>query len=202
MIAWELNLQLIAVRIIAALIAFPIQGFAVAYLAVKLGDKGPRYDGRTTLNPAVHTDLPGLLALVLTGFGWSKPVVVNGHELKSGKLALLLLTLCGSLTMVALAWLAMQLITPVLLSLPHTAGITIAAFLRTAARIYLAMAVLALLPLPSLAGRFLLQIFGAQLSDRMTLISSWVLFAITALGVTRFLLSPTWNAVVSFVVGT
>src|SRR5690606_7660953 len=145
MIAWELNLQLIAVRIIAALIAFPIQGFAVALMAIKLGDKGPRYDGRNTLNPAVHTHLPGLLALVLTGFGWSKPVAVDGRSLKFGKAGLVLLTVVGSFVMLALAWLAMQLVTPVLVSLPHTAGITIASFLRTAARIYLAMSVLALL---------------------------------------------------------
>jgi hypothetical protein len=201
MIAWELNLQLIAVRIIAALIAFPIQGFAVALMAIKLGDKGPRYDGRNTLNPAVHTHLPGLLALVLTGFGWSKPVVVDGRSLKFGNAGLVLLTVVGSFVMLVLAWLAMQLVTPVLVSLPHTAGITIASFLRTAARIYLAMSVLALLPLPALAGRYLLQVFGVQLSERVTLISSWVLFGVTALGITRFLLSPVWTALVGAIVG-
>lgn len=201
MIAWELNLQLMAVRIIAALIAFPIQGFAVAYLAIKLGDKGPHYDGRNTLNPAVHTHLPGLLALVLTGFGWSKPVTVDGDGLRWGKAGLVLLTLCGSLVMLVLAWLAMQLITPVLVTLPHTTGITVAAFLRTAARIYLAMSILALLPLPPLVGRYLLQLFGVQMSDRVTLISSWALFLVTALGVTRFVLSPLWTPLVSAIVG-
>lgn len=60
-------------------------GHAIA--ADKLGDRLPRSQGRTTLNPLAHADPIGtfafpLIALVVThgqsiGFGWGKPVMVS-----------------------------------------------------------------------------------------------------------------------------
>ncbi|MBC7804619.1 MAG: site-2 protease family protein [Akkermansiaceae bacterium] len=64
---------------IATLIALSIHEFGHAWMADKLGDPGPRKDGRVTLAPWAHLDPLGTLLIVastLIGFpvGWGKPV--------------------------------------------------------------------------------------------------------------------------------
>lgn len=64
-----------------------VHEFGHAIIADKLGDRLPRSQGRTTLNPLAHADPIGtfafpLISLVIThgaslGFGWGKPVMVN-----------------------------------------------------------------------------------------------------------------------------
>jgi Zn-dependent protease len=68
-------------------ISIALHEFGHAIVADKLGDSLPRRQGRTTLNPLVHSDPIGtlafpLLGLVVTkgmgiGFGWGKPVMVR-----------------------------------------------------------------------------------------------------------------------------
>lgn len=43
-------------------------------IALRLGDPSPRRDRRMTLDPRRNIDPIGLAALVIAGFGWSKPV--------------------------------------------------------------------------------------------------------------------------------
>ncbi|KNY25053.1 site-2 protease family protein [Pseudobacteroides cellulosolvens] len=65
------------------LIALVISGFAQAYMADKLGDKTPRYQGKLSLNPKEHIDPLGFLIFVVIGFGWSKPVNINRRNFKN-----------------------------------------------------------------------------------------------------------------------
>jgi Zn-dependent protease len=58
---------------IATLIALSIHEFGHAWMADKLGDPGPRKDGRVTLAPWAHLDPLGTLLIVastLIGFRW------------------------------------------------------------------------------------------------------------------------------------
>src|SRR3990170_1089219 len=64
-------------RAVALLIAAPFHEFAHAYAADRLGDPTPRRAGRLTLNPLAHLDPLGTILLVLTGFGWAKPVPID-----------------------------------------------------------------------------------------------------------------------------
>ncbi len=67
-----------------------VHEYGHAIVADKLGDRLPRSQGRTTLNPLAHADPIGTLAfplisLVIThgasiGFGWGKPVMVNPNS--------------------------------------------------------------------------------------------------------------------------
>lgn len=81
------EIRLIFQGIIFLVLSICVHEYGHAIVADKLGDRLPRSQGRTTLNPMAHADPIGTLAfplvsLVLThgaslGFGWGKPVMVN-----------------------------------------------------------------------------------------------------------------------------
>ena len=68
----------------AVLIAFTVQGYAKAFVADKLGDKTPRFQGRLTLNPIAHIDIVGFIMILLFRFGWTKPLETNPRAYKRG----------------------------------------------------------------------------------------------------------------------
>ena len=72
--------QIVAYAVIL-LVAFPAHELAHAWMADYYGDDTPRMQGRLTLNPFAHLDLFGSLLLVVAGFGWAKPVMVNQYAL-------------------------------------------------------------------------------------------------------------------------
>ena len=61
----------------AVLIALTFHEFAHAYIAYKLGDDTPKYQGRINLNPLSHIDPVGFVFLIVAGFGWGKPVQID-----------------------------------------------------------------------------------------------------------------------------
>ncbi|PRR77720.1 Peptidase family M50 [Clostridium liquoris] len=61
----------------AILIAFTFHEYAHAWVADKLGDKTPKFQGRLTLNPLAHIDPIGFIMILIFNFGWAKPVEVN-----------------------------------------------------------------------------------------------------------------------------
>lgn len=67
----------------AILIAFTFHEYAHAWVADKLGDKTPKFQGRLTLNPLAHIDLFGFIMILLAGIGWAKPVEVNTRSFKN-----------------------------------------------------------------------------------------------------------------------
>ncbi|HHS98215.1 MAG TPA: site-2 protease family protein [Chloroflexi bacterium] len=69
-------------RLIVLLVGMPIHEWAHAWSAHELGDDTPRLEGRLSLNPLAHLDFLGSLLLLLTGFGWAKPVPVNPYRMR------------------------------------------------------------------------------------------------------------------------
>ncbi|OOM74294.1 peptidase family M50 [Clostridium puniceum] len=65
------------------LLAFTFHEYAHAYVADKLGDKTPRFQGRLTLNPISHIDPIGFIAVLIFRFGWAKPVQTNPSAYKN-----------------------------------------------------------------------------------------------------------------------
>jgi Zn-dependent protease len=63
--------------LVALVIAITVHEFAHARRAQIAGDPTPEAHGRVTLNPLVHFDIIGTIALLFAGFGWGKPVPVN-----------------------------------------------------------------------------------------------------------------------------
>jgi len=89
---------------LALVIVMPVHEFAHAYVAYRLGDTSQLTQGRLTLNPLKHLDPFGAICILLTGFGWAKPVYVNGALLnKGGKFANSLVSLAGPLSNILLA---------------------------------------------------------------------------------------------------
>ena len=127
MIGSELTIQLLVLRFFAGLIIATVQGAALAGVAVLLGDQGPRHDRRLTLLPFVHVDLLGLGSLILTGFGWGRPVAIDAGQVRYGRWGLVLAVLASSLALLAVAYLILFLVIPLLTLLPFTAGIGAAA---------------------------------------------------------------------------
>ena len=77
----EFLLQLV-LTLPGLLVAITFHEFAHAYVADKLGDDTPRYQGRITLNPLAHLDPVGTFLLVFARFGWGKPVEISPKNFK------------------------------------------------------------------------------------------------------------------------
>lgn len=90
-----LNLTNILIRVPITLIALTGHELAHAWVSTKLGDPTPRREGRLTLNPLAHLDLVGTILMVLTGFGWAKPVGVNPMYYKDRKKGMALTAIAG-----------------------------------------------------------------------------------------------------------
>jgi Zn-dependent protease len=73
----------IVLRIPAILIAFTFHEYAHAWVADKLGDKTPKFQGRLTLNPLVHIDILGFIMILIANFGWAKPIQTNPSSYKN-----------------------------------------------------------------------------------------------------------------------
>ena len=89
--------------------ALPAHELAHGLAADRLGDHTAREQGRLTLNPFVHLDLFGTLALFLFGFGWAKPVPVNSSRFKKPKRDLALTALAGPLANLLLGLVTMAI---------------------------------------------------------------------------------------------
>ena len=98
------------ISIPAILIAFVAQGYARAKVADKLGDKTPKFNGRLTLNPLAHIDLIGFVMIILTGFGWTKPVEMNPRAFKKGYKDEIKVTIAGPLANLLVAFVAMYIL--------------------------------------------------------------------------------------------
>ncbi|MGB9792073.1 MAG: site-2 protease family protein [Thermacetogeniaceae bacterium] len=69
----------------AVIIALTFHEYAHGKMADQLGDPTPRYQGRLTLNPFAHLDPIGFLLLIVTHFGWAKPVQVNPFNFRGNR---------------------------------------------------------------------------------------------------------------------
>jgi Zn-dependent protease len=152
----DLTLQHLVLRICAALLIVSVHGAALAAAANLLGDPGPRYDGRLTLNPLRHFDLVGGLLFVLFTFGWIVPVAVDQDRLRPGRAGLVAVVAAASCATIALAVL-LQLVRPFALNLlGDTAAATFFVFVETVGQLCVSFTVSNLLPLAPLTGQHLL----------------------------------------------
>lgn len=94
-------------RAIVLVVAFTVHEFAHAFTADRFGDTTPRSQGRLTLNPLAHLDPLGSLLLIVAGFGWAKPVMINPAALqRRHPAAPMLVALAGPASNLLLALLA------------------------------------------------------------------------------------------------
>ena len=104
---FDLDLSTIVARVVVLLIAFTIHELAHALTADYLGDPTPRNMGRITLNPLKHLDPFGTLLLIIAGFGWAKPVMVNPMNMRGNpRTSMAIVAAAGPISNVLMALLA------------------------------------------------------------------------------------------------
>ena len=64
-------------RALMLLLVLPVTNSIKGLVAKWQGDDTAERSGRITLNPMVHLDLLGSLAIMLCGFGWAKPMPIS-----------------------------------------------------------------------------------------------------------------------------
>ena len=72
----------LVVVVVSLLAAVTFHEFSHAVAASRLGDDTARRLGRVSLNPVRHLDPMGSMMILFAGFGWGKPVPVNGAVLR------------------------------------------------------------------------------------------------------------------------
>ena len=98
---------LLLITLPVVIISLTFHEFAHAYSAVKLGDQTPAITGRLSLNPLAHLDIMGFLCMLLTGFGWAKPVQVNPRNFKNGKRGMAITAAAGPLSNLLMSFVCM-----------------------------------------------------------------------------------------------
>ncbi|MDU6340466.1 MAG: site-2 protease family protein [Clostridium sp.] len=145
----------IILSIPAVMIAFTAQGYGKAFVADRLGDKTPRFQGRLTLNPVAHLDPIGFLMILLVGFGWTKPVETNPSAFKRGYKDSIKVAIAPPLTNLIVGFLGAiiyVLFNKLFMWLPGSIFVVIAGMLGAIVTVNVGLAIFTLLPLPGLAG--------------------------------------------------
>ncbi|PYE52890.1 site-2 protease family protein [Deinococcus yavapaiensis] len=131
-----------------------------AYAADRLGDSTPRRFGRVSLNPAAHLDPIGTLLLLFAGFGFAKPVPVNGARV--GRWGMLIVALAGPLMNIAVALVCVLLL--LLFGSAILSSTVLTTAVLTVLSINILLAVFNLLPIPLFDGsRILAALFPGTL---------------------------------------
>lgn len=156
----DLNYRILSKILIipAILVGLTVHEFAHAYVADKLGDKTPKFQGRLTLNPFSHIDIIGFVMILLIGFGWAKPVQINPSALKRGYKDEIKVSVAGVTANVITAFL-FALLTAFLLKLNlvnfgdiTSLGGIVGLILNYIVRINCMLAIFNLMPIPGLDG--------------------------------------------------
>jgi len=170
---FDLDIPTIIARIIVLLIAFTVHELAHAVTADYLGDPTPRRMGRITLNPLKHLDPFGTIMLIIAGFGWAKPVMVNPMNMRGNpRTSMAIVAIAGPLSNFVMAGIAAIFFRTGLVdinSLMAGAGtLSLTNLLFQFLYINLALAFFNLLPVPPLDGsKILYAILPAEMVYRL-----------------------------------
>jgi Zn-dependent protease len=128
--------------------------FMHGYVAFRCGDPTASESGRLSLNPLRHIDWLGFLFIVIAGFGWAKPVMINRSLLRHPRRDEIAIALAGPGANFVLALLLSLLLQAVLPFTP-SGGPVFVAFLQVLVYgiyVNLGLGVFNLLPIPPLDG--------------------------------------------------
>lgn len=148
----DVTLSQLLQRIAAAAIVLAVYGFVTTWAIRRVGDRGPAYDGRLTLNPLAHLDIVGLLAIIFFRVGWIRPLDFDSREFARPRIDGLIVIAISSLAMLLVATAALFARQIVFRTFEISAGLAITGVLSAAADIAVRSAMLGLLPIPPLMG--------------------------------------------------
>lgn len=153
-----MNLEQMILAVPAILLAIAFHEFGHGYVAFKLGDPTPKYQGRLTLNPLAHLDPIGTIMLLLFRVGWARPVMINTQYFKNKKQGTLLVSLAGPMANVLLGWVFYNVLRFCTIYLPSTGlNRSLLLFFLVNVQVNLGLATFNLLPIPPLDGSHILE---------------------------------------------
>lgn len=162
-------------RIITMLLVLPLHESAHALVAKWFGDDTAERQGRISLNPLAHLDPFGGLLMILTGFGWAKPVPINPLRMKKYRAGISLTALAGpvsNLLAAFVAGIAYNIIIctksglMALVSSEVTTMSCVLLLLSFLFQVNVGLAVFNLIPIPPLDGYNVLSYFTSEKVDR------------------------------------
>ena len=186
------------------ILGLSLHEFAHAWMSDRLGDPTPRRQGRLTINPMAHIDPVGFIALLLVGFGWGKPVMIDAGYYKHRR---------RDEFLVAIAGVTMNLIVAVILSFPARALLratytspavsplleNIFYIVYYAVSINVCLMVFNLIPCPPLDGwNIVTQLFGLDRYSwwyKVYQYGQWILLILIFANITDLILMPGVTAV-------
>lgn len=199
----------IAIMLPGIILGLSFHEFGHAFVADRLGDSLPRKQGRVTLNPLAHIDPMGLVCLIFGGFGWGKPVMINGSAYSHPRRDRLLVAFAG-VTMNAIIVIVLAFITKGVLSIVSSSGTSASAgsilidILVQAIAVNIMLMIFNLLPIPPLDGfNVVTEIFDLRSTgwyQKFYSMGGMILFALILFRLTGRILTPAVQAVYGFVV--
>jgi len=198
------SLQQLVLRLIAFVFIAAVHGFAVAAVAIAMGDRGPRYDGRMSINPLAHLDIIGTASGVLFAVGWIKPIAIDPFELRPGRIGSVVAVAAG-LAATLLSAMALHLVRPFILPLlPDTASATVFSLIEFIGELSVWFAVINILPLPPLTGAHLLAVAAPACGKVLVRIAPYTGVALAlaaATGIVTNVLGPGHRILAPLVLG-
>ena len=189
------------------IIGLSFHEFAHACVSDKLGDPTPRRQGRVTLNPLAHIDWMGFICLVLVGFGWGKPVMIDPRYYKHRR---------RDEFLVAIAGVTMNLILAILFAIParlmmsHVTSnsdlvYNIFLIIYYTVTINVVLMIFNLIPCPPLDGwNIITQIFRLDRYSwwhKVYQYGTWILLGLIVLNITDMILTPLVTAIMNILMG-
>lgn len=195
-------LQQLVLMIPGYLLAVTLHEVAHGWVADRLGDPTARLRGRLTLNPLPHIDPLGALAFVVARFGWAKPVPVDPRNFRRPIRDMTLVAVAGPLMNFVVAFLGLV---GLLVMRDHVHAPVLRepllGMLRIVFEFNLVLAIFNLIPLPPLDGGHFLPYFLPRgswpLLERLQQYGPLILLLLVFSGVTRYIIWPVFNLVVS-----
>ncbi|MCM1132692.1 MAG: site-2 protease family protein [Ruminococcus flavefaciens] len=148
-------------RALMLFLVLPITNSARGLVAKWMGDDTAEVQGRITLNPMAHLDLLGSLAIMLCGFGWSKPLPINFNRMRDTRKGILLISLTGPVTHFISAIILMNLSEILSRVLTYsTTAFAVVYIISALAGINICLGVINLIPVPPMDGFNILNHFA------------------------------------------
>jgi Zn-dependent protease len=196
-------------RIPGLVIGISVHEFAHAKAADMLGDPTPRMQGRVTLNPVKHFDPIGLIALLLIGFGWGRPVQTSPRNFKNVRRSSFIVAIAGVAMNFVLAFLFCGLYLFFWSSMLRGGGpfsprlgAALMPILINVVWMNLALMIFNLLPVPPLDGfNIVTEIFNLRRYRFWYTLYNYgfpILMVLIMLGVTSRIMTPALSALLTF----
>ncbi len=182
--------------IISLLISLTIHELAHAYTSFILGDSTAKLDGRISLNPLHHIDPYGFLAILIVGFGWAKPVMMNPYNFKNYRDGIFFTALAGPVSNIVQAIIGALL-------LNFNFPVIVTEFIQVFVLINIILASFNILPIPPLDGY---KVFSRILSDKLYFQAEYyerrygfiILMVFLISGLLRTIWFPVYNFLLNF----